>query len=777
MSQGISNPTSGSQRIIHCAITKTLGLLVISACDADLGTTDDEVTREEFLEIVSSDMNDDAGRRPSAPEARKFVPNQAIVRFRDDVSEASRAEIMRMAGLRARPARELSTGATLWFITFDPPMKFTSIAEEEERTLAALAALREHPEVEYAHENAYMRYSAVPNDPLFGLQWHYKPTRFMGAWDITVGSPSVTIGVLDSGRLDHPDLVGRWVAGYNATGDSGNEYDAGTWHHGLAVAGILAARTNNGSGAAGTCWNCRLMPIRVSDQFDTPVMDRVDDGIIWAANHGARVINMSFGTGAYDGTTCADYPDMQFALNYAASKGVVLVAAAGNQGGNTANVSPAGCDGVIAVGATGTSDLRAPWSNKGKRVDVVAPGGDLNGLSYYWDRFYGALVGCPPHPWPASGTGGVLSAWATPKPKNQLLPGDYCHRYLSGTSLSAPHVSGLAALLLSKHPELTPSQVVARIRQSAQPVAACNGDCGAGLIDAAAALAGKQSPLYGIRKAGVTNTEVHVLADSFDEFLMHQDTALHVTGADLRYEFGLGDYDGDGTADLYLIDKMGATKQTNVHILNGSDNFQSFLLHRVTALHETGTNGQWEFELGDYDLDGVLDLYAINKIGATGQTNVHILRGGDSFQSFILHSATALHSTGVDQRWKFELGDYDDDGALDLYAINRMGASGYTNVHILGGGDDFQSFILHRATALHSTGTNGQWEFELGDYDDDGSLDLYAINKVGASGQTNVHILGGNGGNFQTWLLHKATALPQTGVDNGFTFVLRRFGD
>ena len=730
MSQAISNPNVVSRRITCPAIASAFGLLAISACDADLGSADDEAEREESHEMASSDMGDDVGRRLSAPESRKFAPNQAIVRFRAGVSETRRREVMLMTGLRARPARELGTGATLWSIAFDPPMTFTSIAEEEERTLVALAALREHPEVEYAHEDVYMRYFAVPNDPLFGQQWHYTSARFPGAWDTTVGSPGVTIAVLDSGRLDHPDFAGRWTAGYNAVTGSTDAYDHGTWHHGLAVAGILGVRTNNGAGIAGTCWNCPLMPVRVSDNSDTVVMSSVEDGIMWAANNGARVINMSFGTDAYGETNCANYTDLQIALNFAASKGIVLVAAAGNDGGNTAQVSPAGCNGVLAVGATTTADQHAPWSNKGKRVDVVAPGGTLDPVG----GFYGALVGCPPHPWPASGTAGVLSSWATPKPKSKLLPSDYCHRYLTGTSLSAPHVAGLAALLLSKHPGLTPGQVAARIKQSARPIAGCDEDCGAGLIDAAAALAGKPSPLYGIRKAGVTNTELHVLADGFDEFLMHQNTALHVTGSDLRYEFGLGDYDGDGTVDLYLIDKMGATKQTNIHILNGSDNFQSYLLHRVTALHETGTNGQWEFELGDYDLDGVLDLYAINKIGATGHTNVHILGGSDNFQSFILHSATALHSTGVDQQWKFELGDYDGDGALDLYAINKMGASAHTNVHILGGGDDFQSFLLHRATALHSTGTNGQWEFELGDYDDDGALDLYARPMFTSSG-------------------------------------------
>lgn len=762
------------QRLTRYAIAGAFGLLGLSGCDVDLEFADEEEMLEESVDNITSDEDDDARQRSRAASSRRFVPNKVIVRFQDGVSAAERTEIMGRVGLRARPERELGTGSTLW--SLELPLTFRTIAEEEEHMLMAIEALREHHEVEYAHEDAYMRYFAVPNDPLFGQQWHYNSARFPGAWDISVGSPGVTIAVLDSGRLDHPDFTGKWTLGHNAVTGTADAYDHGTWHHGLAVAGILGARTNNGLGGAGTCWNCPLMPVRVSDNADNVMMSAVDDGIVWAANKGARVINMSFGTWASEGTTCANYPDLQAALDYATSKGVVLVAAAGNDEGNTANVSPAGCNGVLAVGATDRVDQPAPWSNKGKRVDVVAPGGTLNGLPNPWDRFYGALVGCPPHPWPASGTGGVLSSWATPKPKKNLLLGDYCHRYLTGTSLSAPHVAGLAGLILSKRPGLTPSQVVARIKQSARPIPGCGVDCGAGLMDAAAALSTGPSPLYAIKKNGPASTEVYILDKALDAFVLHQATGLHPTGTTLQWEFSLGDYNGDGTPDLYAINKMGGSGRTNVHILNGSDGFQSFLLHIATALHQTGSNGNWEFEVGDYNLDGILDLYAINKTGGSGRTNVHILNGGDNFQSYLLHIATALHQTGVDEQWKFELGDYDSDGALDLYAFNKQGASGWTNVHILGGGNNFQGFLLHRATALHQTGTNGQWDFELGDHDDDGILDIYAINKQGATNRTNVHILGGNS-SFMTFLLHQATALHETGVDNAFAFVLRRFGD
>ncbi|MEN5118995.1 VCBS repeat-containing protein [Luteimonas sp. TWI662] len=244
-----------------------------------------------------------------------------------------------------------------------------------------------------------------------------------------------------------------------------------------------------------------------------------------------------------------------------------------------------------------------------------------------------------------------------------------------------------------------------------------------------------------------------------------------MTGADARWVFLLGDFNADGVTDLYAINKQG-TSSTEVHVLDGASHFQTFLMQTGTALHHTGSDSSWTFALGDYDRDGALDLYAIQKQGGgSNRTEVHVLNGATGFQSFLLHTATALHPTGSDSTWMFDLADYDRDGTLDLYAINRQGASS-TEVHILDGATGFQSFKMQTATALHTTGHDPSWSFALQDQNSDGAPDLYAIRKQGgASGRTEVFILNG-AEHFQTFLLQTATALHQTGSDHAWQILV-----
>jgi hypothetical protein len=147
--------------------------------------------------------------------------------------------------------------------------------------------------------------------------------------------------------------------------------------------------------------------------------------------------------------------------------------------------------------------------------------------------------------------------------------------------------------------------------------------------------------------------------------------------------------------------------------LNGADNFQSFLLNTTTLLGFAGTDNQWVFEIGDYNSDGWLDLYGILKANTgSGRTEVHILNGANNFQSFLLQTATALGPTGTDSQWVFDLGDYNGDGKLDLYGILKANSgSGRTEVYILNGANIFQSFLLQTATVLGPTGTDSQWVF------------------------------------------------------------------
>lgn len=278
--------------------------------------------------------------------------------------------------------------------------------------------------------------------------------------------------------------------------------------------------------------------------------------------------------------------------------------------------------------------------------------------------------------------------------------------------------------------------------------------------------------LYTIaRNGGSGRTEIHILAGSsgYQSFSQNYATALHQTGSDASWAFLAGDYNKDGVRDLYSIAKMGGSGQTEVHVLDGSSGFSLFSAHIATALHGTGNDNGWQFKLGDFDRDGTLDLYAINRNGGSGATEVHVLNGANNFQSFLAHIGTALHATGNGYEWAFELGDYNRDGSLDVFVIAKSGGSGTTELHILDGATRFQSFLLHRATALHPTPADNSWEFKLGDYNLDGSLDVYAISKQGGSGTTELHVLSGSSG-YTSFIAHIATALHRTGNDESWEF-------
>ncbi|AGK95749.1 NlpC/P60 family protein [Clostridium pasteurianum] len=251
-----------------------------------------------------------------------------------------------------------------------------------------------------------------------------------------------------------------------------------------------------------------------------------------------------------------------------------------------------------------------------------------------------------------------------------------------------------------------------------------------------------------------SGNKVHAADDSII-WKLHTATALEKT--DSNWSFDMGDYNKDGKPHLYVIKKLGQTS-TEVHILNDSNNYQSFLLHTGTALQRT--DGNWEFKVGDYNGDGIPDLYCITTQGRTS-TEVHILDGRTNFQTFLLHAAIPIERNN--NNYDFELGDYNHDGKLDLYCIKRQGATS-TEVHILNGSNNYQSFLLHTATALVKTDTN--WDFGVNDYNNDGTLDLYIIKKQGAS-STEVHILNGQN-NFQSFILHTATPLEKTDVNSQF---------
>ena len=299
----------------------------------------------------------------------------------------------------------------------------------------ALALLRRQSGVSYAEADGIVHASALPiNDPysISGSSplWPLANPLFPDAWDLTTGVSSVIVAVVDSGvQSGLPDL-GTLTAGYDyVNGDSDPADDNG---HGTSVAGIIAAQGNNGIGIAGVCWKCEIMPVKVLNSHGSGTDSWVASGIIWAVDHGADVINMSLG-GPDSSTTLQD------AVDYALANGVVVVAAAGNDGTTALNY-PAAYSGVISVGAVDASNTGYTWSNHGSWVQVDAPG-------------------------LTTSTG---------------LNGSYVS--FEGTSAATPFVSGLAGLARSYNSSASASSVVSAIEQSAQLLT--SGNSVHGLIDA-----------------------------------------------------------------------------------------------------------------------------------------------------------------------------------------------------------------------------------------------------------------------------------------------------
>jgi subtilisin family serine protease len=284
----------------------------------------------------------------------------------------------------------------------------------------AADALEGSPAVEFVERDVVVEMvDTVPNDSLWSTQWGAVTVKAPRSWDTTTGAPEVVVAVLDTGiDAGHPDLQGALVPGHDVVGSDGDPSDDNG--HGTAAAGVIAARGDNGEGLAGICWSCSLMPVKVLDASGSGSTSKVAAGIVWAVDHGARVINMSLG-GTGSTQTLAD------AVAYAAARGVVLVGAAGNNG-SAERFYPAAYPEVIGVAAVTSSNGLYSWSNFGGWVQVAAPG-------------------CNTAPYPA---------------------GEYVN--FCGTSSAAPVVSGLVGLARSFRPEAPKVDVEEAIRTAAVPL-------------------------------------------------------------------------------------------------------------------------------------------------------------------------------------------------------------------------------------------------------------------------------------------------------------------
>ncbi len=365
----------------------------------------------------------------SPPAQPPSAHGRILVKFQPWTSPASRAALHRAQG--GQPIRLI------------PGINVEIVNVPAGAEGAKAAAYARSPLVAYAEPDYIARALGDPNDTFFAKQWgldndgqEYKAGQSgtadadidaPEAWDIVTGATAIKIAILDTGiDQDHPDLDDKLVGNANFT-DSGTVDDL--YGHGTHVAGIAAAETNNAQGVAGVGYNASLLNVKVLNDQGSGYYSWVANGIVWAADNGAQVINMSLG-GSRKSRTLED------AVNYAWSKGVVLVAAAGNSG-NSSPTYPAKYANCIAVAATDANDQKASFSEYGSWVDVAAPGVDI--FSTFPNRPYaiGKSLG---------------------------------YDYGSGTSMSTPFVSGLAALVWATGYGTSNSAVRDRIETTADPI-------------------------------------------------------------------------------------------------------------------------------------------------------------------------------------------------------------------------------------------------------------------------------------------------------------------
>ncbi len=393
------------------------------------------------------------------------------------------------------------------------------------QTLDVVRQLQADTGVIFAEPNYVRKPLLIPADPFFNLQWHYRLINLPQAWDITTGSDSVTVAVLDTGVLTaHPDLSGRLTSGFdfisstqisndgdgldsdpNDPGDDPSGFSSS--FHGTHVAGTLGAMANNGAGGSGVTWQTRIMPLRVlgvGGGLDSDIAQaiRYAAGLQNSSNtvpiEPARIITMSFGGPAASQTVNA-------AIQAARSQGVILVAAAGNSNLNTP-FFPAAFDGVLSVSAVDINSQKAAYSNFGSTIDLAAPGGssstDSNG-----DGF----------------PDGVLSTTGDDR-------GGFLYRFNAGTSMAAPHVAGVAALMLAVNSNLGP-QDLEQLLNGTHPDTATritrdlglpgrDNVFGQGLIDASRALGAAGEVIGGTSTPPVGSIlSLSTLSLSFDNFL------------------------------------------------------------------------------------------------------------------------------------------------------------------------------------------------------------------------------------------------------------------
>jgi serine protease len=449
----------------------------------------------------------------------KLPTNQIIIKYKASAAArlhpAQANEMLRLsqvAGVSLQYSRPMSGDAHVLRLAGKLPL---------DQVQVIAARLMTSPDVEYAEPDQIMYHTLdplgiapvpasrplllSPNDPQYSNQWGYSGTwgiNAPAAWDVTTGSASVVVAVIDTGITSHAEFVGRTVPGYDFIGDTfvandgdgrdSNPSDPGDWvaadecdvgspalnssWHGTHTAGTIGAAGNNLAGVAGINWSSKILPVRVLGKcggYDSDIVD----GMSWSAGlavpgvpanaNPAKVLSISLG-----GPGSCSATD-QNAINAITAAGAVVVVAAGNSSADASGFTPANCNGVITVAATDLNGNMAYYSNYGTSVEISAPGG---AQSF------------------ANDPNGILSTLNT----GTTVPVADTYIYYQGTSMATPHVSGVVSLMFSVNPSLTPAQVLLILRSTAKafPVSGTctTSNCGSGIVNAGAAVNSAMNP-------------------------------------------------------------------------------------------------------------------------------------------------------------------------------------------------------------------------------------------------------------------------------------------
>jgi len=419
-----------------------------------------------------------------------IIPGELIVQFRPGLQTQSLSTL-------SFGKRELRLERSMRLPDASRFQLYKAADLDKTQTLQLANQLRANPDVLSVSVNRIYHSYKEPNDAFYAYQWHYPAMNMPNAWNLEDGTQTgLTVAVVDTGIVIHPDLQANLLPGYDFVSDptragDGDARDADptdlggvTQYHGTHVAGTVAATTNNADGVAGVNWGAKVVPVRVLDKDGSGSVFDIVEGTLWAAGFAvegvpanpnpAKVLNLSLGgTGPCQAIEQQAYQSIRAA-------GAIVIVAAGNENTDVNFTSPSNCGNVISVGATGPTNQRSYYSNYGSLIDIMAPGGDLNYSFEVGGQSYQA---------------GVLSTVFFDD--TQTFGADF----MQGTSMAAPHIAGLVSLMLAQNPNLSFDEIRQRLQASATPLSAeactrpTGNDCGPGLVDAAKALnAGGSNP-------------------------------------------------------------------------------------------------------------------------------------------------------------------------------------------------------------------------------------------------------------------------------------------